>query len=70
MLGELISPKIGLGLIKKQIEKQTKLIVKDFSIVYIKFYSSLKFHVTDEKNKKHKFPFSDDGDQCLTEISL
>ena len=69
MLGSLISPKIGLGLIKHEIQKQTGLKVKDFSIFYVKKYSNLKFKITDENNKVHEFPFIDEGNKLASIIT-
>jgi hypothetical protein len=70
MLQNLISPKLGLGLIKYEIQKQMKLKIKDFSIYYVKAYSNLKFKIIDTEGNKHELPFIDEGDKLAKIIKL
>ena len=70
MLSTLISPKLGLGLIKYEIQKQTDLKVKDFSIYYVKAYSNLKFKITDKDGNLHEYPFIDEGDKLYRPAGL
>ena len=64
MFESLITPKIGIALIKKQIEKQADLKAKSFDIIYHKDYDGLKFHVfTDDKKDPVKLFYPDNGGQ-------
>lgn len=70
MITSLISPRVGLGIIKREIEKQANVNVKHFEILYHKKFDNLKFIITqDDKPDKLELKYYDEGDKLSTLIN-
>lgn len=61
----IISPKIGLGLIKNRIEAQTNLTIKDFAIWFYNGYEHLKIDIVDKAMQNHELSIKEPK---LTEV--
>ena len=64
----IMSPKLGITLIKKQIEKQANIKVKSFSIFHHANYGGLKFNITPIDAKPLSITYEDENGSLTTVI--
>lgn len=66
-LKNLLTPKIGLSMVKNRLEKELKKDIKFYSIFYSHHNKEIHFNITDLEDKKCTV-FFDDKDNSLTSI--
>ncbi len=55
----MLSPLSKLNMLKREIERQLKVKIKDFELIYHKKLSCLKFRIVDINLKKHIIDYED-----------